>query len=175
MLRSTIASVLYVPGTESKALRASRTSPIAAARRLRRQGSILRWPVSQENVEIVRSHFEAYLSGDNESALAAYDPEVEFDATLRPEGQVYRGLEGVAEAMRVWTGAWEDWKVDVEDVIDAGDRVLMIVSESGRGKGSGIEIDQKVFVVFTMRDGRIVRWKGFLDKNQALEAAGLRE
>ena len=118
---------------------------------------------------------EAYLSGDNETALAAYDPQVEFDASLRPEGHVYRGREGVAEAMRVWSGTWEDWNVEMEEIIDAGDHVLLIARESGRGKGSGIEIDQRIFAVFTLRGGRIVRWKGFIDRNEALEAAGLQE
>ena len=88
--------------------------------------------MSQENVEIVRRHMEAYLSGDNKTALAAYDPQVEFDASLRPEGHVYRGREGVAEAMRVWSGTWEDWNVEVEEIIDAGDHVLLIARESGR-------------------------------------------
>ena len=131
--------------------------------------------MSEENVEIVRRHMEAYLSGDNETALGAYDAAVEFDATVRPEGQVYRGREGVAEAMRVWTGTWEDWRVEVEEFIDAGDQVLMISRETGRGKGSGIEINQRVFGLFTLRDGKIVRWKGFLDRDEALEAAGLAE
>jgi uncharacterized protein len=131
--------------------------------------------MSQENVEIVRRHFEAYLSGDNETALAAYDPQVEFDASLRPEGHVYRGREGVAEAMRVWTGTWEDWTIELEEIVDAGDRVVLIARESGRGKGSGIEIDQRVYGVFTLRDRKIVRWKGFIDRDQAFEAAGMRE
>jgi ketosteroid isomerase-like protein len=129
--------------------------------------------MSEENVEIVRRHMQAYLSGDNEAALAAYHPEVEFDASLRPEGHVYRGREGVAEAMRVWSGTWEDWKVEVKEIIDAGDRVLLIAQESGRGKGSGVEIDQLVFAIFTLRNGKIVHWKGFVDRDQALEAAGL--
>src|SRR2546423_1022597 len=82
--------------------------------------------MSQENVEVVRRHMQAVLVGDYEAALADYDPEVEFDASVRPEGHVYRGREGVAEAMRVWSGTWEDWKVEVKETIDAGDRVLML-------------------------------------------------
>jgi len=108
--------------------------------------------MSQENVEIVRRHLEAYLSGDNETTLSYYDPEVEFDARARPGGQVYRGHEGVAEAMRVWVGAWEDWKFEVEEMID-----------------------QPNFIVFTLRDGRIVRWQGFVHRGPALEAAGFSE
>jgi ketosteroid isomerase-like protein len=131
--------------------------------------------MSQENVEIVRRQLEAYLSGDNETALSYYDAEVEFDASVRPEGQVYRGHEGVSEAMRVWTGAWEDWSVEFEQLIDAGDKVLVIARESGRGKGSGVEVEQRAFAVFTLREGKIVHWKGFVNRRQALEAAGLRE
>jgi ketosteroid isomerase-like protein len=131
--------------------------------------------MSPENVEIVREHMAAYLSGDNDAALAAYDPEVEFDATVRPEGGIYHGRAGVAEAMRVWTGTWAEWKVEVHDLIDAGDRVLMVARESGRGKGSGVEIDQEFFGVFTLRGGKIVHWKGYLDRNEALEAVGWRE
>src|SRR3954452_3788612 len=131
--------------------------------------------MSQENVEIVRRHMQAVLSGDYAAALADYDPEVEFDASVRPEGHVYRGREGVAEAMRVWSGTWEDWNVEVKEIIDAGDRVLMLARESGRGRGSGIGIDQLTFAVFTLRHGTIVHWKGFVDRDQALEAVGLRE
>jgi ketosteroid isomerase-like protein len=129
--------------------------------------------MSRENVEIVRRHLEAYLAGDNETALAAYDPAVEFDTSVRPDGRVHRGRQGVAEAMRVWTGAFENWRLDVKEYIDAGDKVLVVVRESGRGKGSGLEIDQDAFGVFTLRDGRIVHWKGFVDRNDALKAAGI--
>jgi ketosteroid isomerase-like protein len=129
--------------------------------------------VSAENVEIVRRSIEAYLAGDNAAALEAYDPAVVFDATVRPEGQIYHGRAGVAEAMRVWTGAWEDFRIEPIEFIDAGDRVLFIERESGRGKGSGVEIDQIGYILFTLRDGLIVHWKGMLDRDEAFAAAGL--
>jgi ketosteroid isomerase-like protein len=131
--------------------------------------------MSQENVETVRGVMSAYVAGDNEAALAAFDSEVEFDASARPEGQVFRGRSGVAEAMRVWTGAWADWRVEVEEIIDAGDRVLLIARQSGRGKGSGVKVELQEFQVWTFRDGTVIHWKGFLDRDEALEAAGLSE
>ena len=131
--------------------------------------------MSQENVELVRDHCTAFLSGDWKAALAAYHPDAVFDATVRPEGAVYRGREGVNEAMRVWIGAWDDWKLEVHEIVEAGDKVLLIARESGRGKGSGVEINHIVYVLFTFRDGMIASWKGFLDRGQALEAAGLPE
>jgi ketosteroid isomerase-like protein len=131
--------------------------------------------MSEENVEVVREMIAAYVAGDNAAALAAHDPEVEFDATVRPDGRIYRGREGVAEAMRVWTGTWEEYKLEVEEMIDAGDRVLVISRESGRGKGSGVTIDQHSFSVFTLRDKQIVHYEVFLEREKALEAAGLGE
>jgi len=131
--------------------------------------------MSQENVEVVRRHILAYESGDYEAALAAYHPDVVCDATVRPEGRVYRGREGVAEAIRVWVGTWDDYMWDTEELIDAGERVLMVVHESARGKGSGVEVDQQTFWVYTLRHGQIVHAKVLFDKSQALEAAGLSE
>jgi ketosteroid isomerase-like protein len=129
--------------------------------------------MSQHDVEIVRRHMVAYASGDYEGALAAYHPDVVCDATVRPEGRVYEGREGVAEAIRVWAGAWEDWRFELDELIDAGDRVVMVVREFARGKGSGAPVVQETFWVYTLRSGRIVHAKVLVDRNQALEAAGL--
>jgi uncharacterized protein len=131
--------------------------------------------MSRENVEVVRRHMLAYASGDYEAALAAYHPDVVCDATVRPEGRVYRGRDGVAEAIRVWGGTWDDWKWEIEELIDAGDRVLMVVHESGRGKGSGVKVVQQTFWVYILRGDQIVHAKVLVDKSQALEAAGLSE
>ena len=131
--------------------------------------------MSQENVEVVGRHMAAYLSGDFETALAAYSPDVECDTSVRPEGQMYRGREGVVEAFRVWRGTWADWKGEVDEIIDAGDRVLMVLRESGRGKGSGVPVEQRTFFLYDLRDRMIVRVTVLLDKDQALEAAGLME
>jgi ketosteroid isomerase-like protein len=131
--------------------------------------------MSQENVEIVRRHMEAFGSGDYAAALGAYHPEVVCDATVRPEGRIYRGRDGVAEAIRVWGGTWEDWTWEIEELIDAGDRVLMVVRESGRGKGSRVDVVQQTFWVFRLRDGEIVHATVLVDRAAAVEAAGLRE
>jgi uncharacterized protein len=129
--------------------------------------------MSQDNVEIVRRHMDAYRSGNYAAALAAYHPEVVCDATVRPEGRVYRGREGVAEAIRVWAGTWDDWRWEIEELIDAGDRVLMVVRESGRGKGSGVKVVQQTFWIYRLRDGQIVHATVLVDRGKALQAAGV--
>jgi ketosteroid isomerase-like protein len=132
--------------------------------------------MSEENVELVRRSIDAYLSGDTEAALAAYDVEAEFDvSSVRPEGGVFRGRDGVEEAILAWVGTWADYRFEVKEIIGTGDRVLAIIQEFGRGEGSGVEIEQHTFWVNTMRDGRIVHTKLFIDRAEALEAAGLSE
>jgi ketosteroid isomerase-like protein len=130
--------------------------------------------MSSENVEIVRRSVAAYGSGDFEAALAAYDPDVVFDpSSSRPEGGVYHGPQGVLEGVQAWVERWAEYKFEVEEIVDAGDRVLMIIRESGRSAGSGIEVTQHTFWVQTVRHGKIVHAVLFNNRRQALEAAGL--
>jgi ketosteroid isomerase-like protein len=131
--------------------------------------------MSEENVEIVRRVYDAYLSGHFDAALAMIDPEVEWDGSIRPEGKIYRGHGGVIEALRTWTGTWEAFRLDVEEIIDAGDQVIVVEQQSGRGKGSGLPVRQQNFSVFTLRDGRIIRVVFARNRDEALEAAGLKE
>lgn len=98
-----------------------------------------------------------------------------MDLTLRPDGKVFHGHDGAAEATRTWLGAWEDWRLEVEEIIDLGDRVLVLARESGRGKGSGIEIEHPHAAIVTVRNGKVVHTLGFVDRAEALEAAGLSE
>ena len=132
--------------------------------------------MSSENVEIVRRSVDAYASGDIEAALADYDPGVEFDvSSARPEGGVFYGHGGMLEGVQAWVERWAEYRFEVEEIIDAGDRVLMIIRESGRGEGSGVEVTQHTFWLQTMRNDKIVRAELFNDRNQAFEAAGLSE
>jgi len=129
--------------------------------------------MSEENVEVVRQMYDAYSRGDNEAALAAFDPEVEMDASVRPEGGVYRGRQGIAEALRTWSGTWEDFKIEVEEMIDAGERVLVVEHQTGRGKGSGIPLDEHTFSSFTCEAGKSDRLVWVPTRAAALAAAGL--
>jgi ketosteroid isomerase-like protein len=72
--------------------------------------------------------------------------------------------------------AFDEWRLTVEDIVEAADRrVLVTFSSRVRGKGSRVALDQRVFTVVTLRDGKMARMEDFTDRSQALEAAGLRE
>jgi ketosteroid isomerase-like protein len=134
--------------------------------------------MSQENVEIVREVFESFLSGDQQRTARLVDPEVEFHGTVGglEEGRIAHGLpQIVATFEEEDLEAWEERRLEPEEFIDAGDDVVVLLHEYRRGRGSGVELESDTAVVFAVRDRRVVRIQGYVDRDAALEAAGLRE
>lgn len=130
--------------------------------------------MSQENLELVRRMQEAYLGSEPEQALAFFDPDVEWDVSDRPGGKVWHGRDGVRRAMAEWAGAWEDRELETEEYREAGeDKVLILWRERGRGKRSGASSELRGGNLMTVRDGRIVHGRVFVDRRAALEATRL--
>ncbi|MFI5025607.1 MAG: nuclear transport factor 2 family protein [Solirubrobacterales bacterium] len=132
--------------------------------------------MSQENVNLVRETFEAFLSGDQEKTAKLLDPEVEFRGTIGglQEGQVAHGQAEIDETFEAEDlEAWEERRLEPEEFLDAGDEVVVLLHEYRRGKGSGVELESKTAVVITVSGGRVVRIQGYMDRAAALEAAGL--
>jgi uncharacterized protein len=129
--------------------------------------------MSRENVEVVRQAFEAFQRRDNEAVFACYDPEVEIHGQV--DGSVYRGLDGVRAFFRDWLPAWEEYRSEVEEWIDAGDHVIVVIHQRGRGKLSGAVVEQRRAHVWTVRDGKLWRLRIYATKEEALKAVGLRE
>jgi len=133
--------------------------------------------MSRENVEIVRRIFDAL---DGPAAVAAlWDPEVEFDVSRDIWGAVvggghYRGVDGVRQWMLDLYGAWEQMDLDCEELIDAGEQVIVVLSVRGRGRTSGIEVAYRPAGIWTVRRGRVVRVVWFPTRHEALEALGPR-
>ena len=145
--------------------------------------------MSQENVEIVR----AVLAANRDPAVVAraisgeldlgwVDPEIEWDASRLGEmipdlAQVYRGRDGVRTYWRRWFDAWRDLEFEVQDVLDAGDDVVALISNQRQwGRHTGICTELPPYAqVFTVRGGMLVRWRTFPDQASALRAVGLEE
>jgi ketosteroid isomerase-like protein len=127
--------------------------------------------MSQESMEIVRRHYE-HLSGAGELLPDLLHPEFEFSFAWM-DG---RGLDAAKRATSEWIGTFEDWEIGAQEVIEvAPDKLVAIVRDRGRPKGSDIEIQNEFAHLWTFRDGLVVRFEAFTEKAQALEAAGLRE
>jgi uncharacterized protein len=132
--------------------------------------------MSEENVGTVRRCYEAFMRGDGETALSAFAPDAEWDDTrFRPEGKIHQGRDEIAEVVRMWVGTWTDYSIELERVIDAGDRVVVIYEERGTGKGSGLKMTTRVGMVITLSGDQITRQVVYADPGEALKAAGLSE
>jgi ketosteroid isomerase-like protein len=128
--------------------------------------------VSQEAVEIVRRVYEAAARRDVATVLELYDPDVELDNTrLEIAGGVYHGHDGLRTFFREWHEAWERIEYDFDELIDAGGHVVAVVTRRGRGRASGAEVELQVALVWTVREGKIVRVVWFETREDALEAA----
>jgi ketosteroid isomerase-like protein len=131
--------------------------------------------MSEENVEIVRRIIQAARRGDWESAMSGYDQAVVLDQSRMPDGGVYHGHDGVREFYGRWFGAWQDFRIEPERLVDVGDQVVDINVVSGRGRGSGAAVKMRTANVWTIAGGKVVRQVGYIVASEALEAAGLRE
>ena len=136
--------------------------------------------MSRENVEIVRRVYDAVARHDAAAVLAQYDPAVVHDNSRLPEARlvgerITHGHEGIRRLFREWYEAWEYVEDNCEELIDAGERVISVVTRRGRGRASGAETTARRGGVWTLRDGKVVRVVWFPSPEEALEAVGLRE
>jgi ketosteroid isomerase-like protein len=138
--------------------------------------------MSQENVELVRRALDGFLSAGYDMRnvgdfFEVADPNIQFDISrTNPDAQVYRGRDGVIEALEEWIGTWDAYEVEVLELIDASrDRVVTVIHERGRLKGSDAWVEHTRGAVWTIKDRRITRYEEYQDRAKALEAAGLSE
>jgi ketosteroid isomerase-like protein len=129
--------------------------------------------MSQENAEVVRKLFAALGREDFPAALQLFDRGVLWSTT---EGGEYHGIEGVTDSYVEWMEPWKEHDLEAEEFIDCGDdRVLAVIQITARGEHSGIEIDQRFFHLYTVREGKISRMIEYVDRASALEAAGAKD
>jgi ketosteroid isomerase-like protein len=136
--------------------------------------------MSQQNVEIVRRMYEAWLASDFSTVYATLDESIELnpdpEAAWVGIGEVYRGHDGMRSYMRSVYEAFDEYRPEIEQLIDAGDQVLTLAIEHGRGRGSGAEVEaHKTAHLWTLRDGKAVRLDLYLNRDEALKAVGLEE
>ena len=141
--------------------------------------------MSQENVEIVRQMVLAFRKGDLATTWSEVaemlDPQIEMDTTRSPMpglAAVYRGPDDAARFWTDWAEAWGSLgEFEDPELTDAGDQVLAWFSQHEmRGKGSRIEIGMPEYGwLYTIRNRKFVRATMYMDRVEALEAAGLSE
>jgi ketosteroid isomerase-like protein len=125
--------------------------------------------MSEENVEAIRRGYEHFIATGEVRA----HPDLVWDVSRLgwPDQQIYPGVEGATRFNAEWADAWDDWELEVEDYLDAGERVVVILNQRGRSKATGIPVDMRFAQVWTLRDGRATRMEMYASVEEALEAA----
>jgi ketosteroid isomerase-like protein len=118
---------------------------------------------------------------DFDVLLSGFDPDIEYrvvegGSMIAPDQVgIHHGHGGYREVWRKWLEAFEDIRLESEELIDLGDRLFSVTRMYAHGSGSGVPVSNCSFQLFTFRGGLVVRQEDFLDREKALKAAGLRE
>jgi ketosteroid isomerase-like protein len=133
--------------------------------------------MSNENVEVVRRLFDAQARNDVDTIRELYDPSIQWDdvSGLWGDWGARRGRDGIRDAFASWFEAFEDVTFTAEDFLDAGEHVVVVTRIRGRGRGSGLVVDQSITLLWTLSGGRVTRVGGYRERSEALQAAGLSE
>jgi uncharacterized protein len=130
--------------------------------------------MSQQNVEIVQRFYDAWARDEFPGPPELMHPDIEY---VNPHGAIEpgtrRGVLAFASAVEKLLESWEFWRAEVEEFRTAGDQVAVVVRYRARGRGSGADMEGRESALWTLRDGRVIRYQWFHEPTEALEAAGL--
>ena len=128
-----------------------------------------------KRVELVRSGFEHWNREDPSWVLENMSPEVEWvTPPTDPYPGTYRGYEGVQEFWTRWRSAVGQLRFRIDEIVDAGDHVLVIATRSARSPETGLEVFDQIAQVFSFdADDKCVRVQEFHGREAAEQAAGL--
>jgi ketosteroid isomerase-like protein len=130
--------------------------------------------VSAENVQLARRSYDHFI-GTGDPIWDLWSPDIVWDmSTFRgwPEDPVYQGRDGFERFMRNWLEPFDEWTMEVEDLIGVADRVVAVLRQYGKARGGTI-VDMHFAHVLTFRDGKITRASIYADVDEALAAAGV--
>src|SRR2546421_8636321 len=131
--------------------------------------------MSEENVQIVRTTMEFFNLEGLDAIIDRIDPSFETTtpASLSVEPDTYRGPEGVRRWVEASDGTIDALRFEVDETIDAGNRVIAACRMIARSRSTGLEFEQAVTMVWTIRDRRAVRLDPYATREEALRAVGL--
>jgi ketosteroid isomerase-like protein len=129
--------------------------------------------MSQQNVELVEKWLASFNT-DRDAFRDTLHPEIEWFPFEDNHTPSY-GLDGAMRIRDGWLDAWDEMRADLEQIVEEGDAVVASIHVTGTGKGSGVEVDVRLHLLFKVRDEKIVYIFEHTDRTEALEAAELAE
>jgi ketosteroid isomerase-like protein len=131
--------------------------------------------MSQENVEVVRRVYDAFSRRDWDAVFRDMDPEFEITTKRGPNAGTHRRREGAQEFAEDYLAAFDDATAEPERFLEAGDRVLALVTRRSKPRGAETEMVVRNGHVWTLSGGRILSMESFPNPDEALDAVGLSE
>jgi ketosteroid isomerase-like protein len=123
---------------------------------------------------MMRGGYDALAREDYQAVLELIHPEIEIhDRPESPDARSYHGHEGVLTALQLNVDAFEELRFTPEELIDADDQVVVVIRISGRGKVSGVPVEERIAHLWSIREGKAARLQVFSDPADARKAAGL--
>jgi ketosteroid isomerase-like protein len=124
----------------------------------------------QDKVEIVRRAHEALNGGDIDALIALCDVDFRLDMSDRVfNPAVYEGHDGIRRFYSEVRDVWASYVWEPEELMEVEDHVVALLRSGGRGRGSGVEVERRTAMVWTVRDGRATALRFFRDRDVALE------
>jgi uncharacterized protein len=125
--------------------------------------------MSEAYVDQLRRGYEALNRGDVSVVLELLDPDIEWhEPSPSPDAGSHRGRDSFERFIRGWIESFDGFRIEPEQVVERGDRLIAVVRQSGRGRASGVEVEARLAHVWAVEDGRAIRWEAIPDADQAL-------
>ena len=136
--------------------------------------------MSQENVTILRAMFALVNEHGVKAATDAFgdllDPDFELEeAANLPDQERHSGRDAFIANMAKLEESFEDLRFEPIDFVDLGSKLVVVVAIAGRGRAGGVPVETTIAQLWTLRDGKAVSLRDYASKDEALDAAGLRE
>ena len=130
--------------------------------------------MSQEDVEIVREAFEHFSRGDFSGIAELSDDFEVVTAREMPDAGTYRGREA-REWLSEWVDSFDSLTLTPVEILDAGEDVMVGFAQRGTPRGGSTPVELRTWAIWTFREGLPTRYQLFQSRDEALEAAGLRD
>jgi ketosteroid isomerase-like protein len=132
--------------------------------------------MSPENIDVVRRAHQALNTGDMDALVVLCDVQFQLDMSDRIfNPAVYEGHDGIRRFYSEVRDVWASYSWEPEELMEAGDHVVALLRSGGTGRGSGVEVERRTAMVWTVREGRATALCFFRERNEALKAVGLWE
>ena len=124
--------------------------------------------MAEADVEALQRGYEALNRGDLSVVLDLIDPDIEWhQPDPSPDAGTHTGRDSFERFLRSWMDSFDGFNVEPEQVFERDDKLIAVVHQSGRGRASGVQVDARLAHIWTVKDGRAIRWEAVAQVDDA--------